>query len=103
MFEAYTVITAYCFSLGSGLSTLPSFGSLLNVPLVDDPTDQETNQVRYDHSLPSEDDNQGVCIGEVLPPIPKKLAEHIWQGNFIKMGELLPETWKFKPGDKANQ
>ena len=70
---------------------------------MDNPTDQEANQERYDHSLLSEDDNRGVYIGEVLPPVPKKLAEHIWQGEFIEMGELLPETWNFKPGNEANQ
>lgn len=45
----------------------------------------------------------GVYIGEALPLVPKKLAEHIWQGEFIEMGELLPETWNFKPGNEANQ
>lgn len=91
-----------CFSPGSGLGTLPPLGSLLNVPVVDDQTDQATNQEGYEHLLPSKDD-QGVCIGEALPPVPKKLAERIWRLEFIEMGELLPETWNLKPGDEVNQ
>ena len=79
------------------------FGSLLNVPLVDDPTEQGTNQEKYKHSLLSEDNNQGVCIGEALLPVPKKLFEHIWRQGFNEMGELLSETWNLKLGVKVNQ
>ena len=69
--------------------------------MVDDQTDQATNQEGYEHLLPSED--RGVYIGEALPPVPKKLAERIWRWEFIEMGELLPEIWNLKPGDEANQ
>ena len=69
---------------------------------MDDQTDQATNQEGYEHLLPSEED-WGVGVGEALPPVSKKLAEHIWRREFIEMGELLPETWNLKPADEANQ
>ena len=87
------------FSPSSGLRTLPPFCLLLNVPLVDDLTDCGANQEGYEYSLSSKDKDWSICFGEVLPPIPKKLAEHIWQRD----GELLPETRNLKPGDEENQ
>ena len=40
-------------------------------------------------SLPS----NGVYVGDGLVPVPAKLAARIREGNFIDMGELLPEFW----------
>ena len=31
-----------------------------------------------------------VAAGPVSPPIPSKLAENIWRGEYIKLDELLP-------------
>lgn len=102
-YEGCAGLTTCCvFLLVQGWAHYPPLGSLLNVPVVDDQTDQATNQEGYEHLLPSKED-RGVCIGEALPPVPKKLAERIWRLEFIEMGELLPETWNLKPGDEANQ
>ena len=32
-------------------------------------------------------------MGEGISPVPVKLAERIWQGKYVEMGELLPEFW----------
>ena len=36
--------------------------------------------------------NEGVYVGEGLPPVPLKVARRIRAGEFIDMGELLPEV-----------
>ena len=71
-------LTACCFSSWSRAGHTTPLGSLLNVPLVDDTTDQAVNQESGEYSLPSEEEDRGVCIGEALPPVSKKLAERIW-------------------------
>ena len=35
--------------------------------------------------------NEGVYVGEGLPPVPLKVAKRIRAGEFVDMGELLPE------------
>ena len=45
-------------------------------------------------------DESGVYVGEVLPPVPRKLAERIRAWEFIDMGELLPEFWAPRPDEK---
>ena len=40
-------------------------------------------------SVPTE----GVYVGEGMPPVPAKLAKKINRGEFVEMGELLPEFW----------
>ena len=37
-------------------------------------------------------DQQGVCIGEALPPVPERLVSRIQKWEFIDMAELLPEA-----------
>ncbi len=37
--------------------------------------------------------NNGIYIGEGLPPVPLKLAERIRRWNFVDMSELLSELW----------
>ena len=37
--------------------------------------------------------SDGVYIGDGLPPVPAKLAAKIRKGEFVEMGELLPEFW----------
>ena len=37
--------------------------------------------------------SEGVYIGDGLPPAPTKLAAKIRKGEFVEMGELLPEFW----------
>ena len=48
------------------------------------PTPGDTN--------PTLSEQQGVCIGEALPPIPEKLMNRIYRWEFIDMVELLPEA-----------
>ena len=35
----------------------------------------------------------GVYMGDGIPPVPAKLAARIRRGEFVEMGELLPEFW----------
>ena len=35
----------------------------------------------------------GVYMGEGISPVPARLAERICQGEYVDMGELLPEFW----------
>ena len=37
--------------------------------------------------------SEGVYVGDSLPPVPAKLAAKIQKGEFVEMGELLPEFW----------
>ncbi len=37
--------------------------------------------------------SEGVYLGEGIPPAPAKLAARICRGEFVEMGELLPEFW----------
>ena len=32
-------------------------------------------------------------MGEGISSVPAKLAERIWRGEYVEMGELLPEFW----------
>ncbi len=38
-------------------------------------------------------------IGDGIPPVPDKLALKIHRGEFVEMGELLPEFWCQKVED----
>ena len=42
----------------------------------------------------------GVYLGEGLPPVPVKLAVKIRKGEFVEMGELLPEFWSSTKGEE---
>ena len=44
------------------------------------------------HVLPPTTEGQGdaIVIGASTPPVPRKLAERIWRGEFVEMQELLP-------------
>ena len=37
--------------------------------------------------------SEGVYVGDGLPPVPVKLAAKIRKGEFVEIGELLPEFW----------
>ncbi len=47
------------------------------------------NQMAPVIALPSD----GVYVGDGLAPVPAKLAARIRRGEYINMGELLPEFW----------
>ena len=40
------------------------------------------------------------CDG--LPPIPAKIAARILKGEFVEMGDLLPEAWSIRKGDDSS-
>ena len=43
--------------------------------------------------------SEGVYIGDGIPPVPDKLATKIRRGEFVEMGDLLPEFWSLKAED----
>ena len=45
----------------------------------------------------------GVYVGKCLPPIPIKLAQRIWQWEFIDMAEMLPELWAHRGNDNLTR
>ena len=42
---------------------------------------------------------KGVYLGDGIPPVPEKIAAKIRKGEFIEMGELLPEFWSPRGDD----
>ena len=42
---------------------------------------------------------KGVYVGDGLPPVPSKLALKIRRGDYVDMGELLPEFWSPQKDD----
>ena len=69
--------------------------------MADPPTGKEKGAAEatefWKQGLGSPDNNKerkeesGVYVGEDLPPIPMKLAQRIWQWEYIDMAEMLPE------------
>ena len=45
---------------------------------------------------------EGVYVGDGVPPVPQKLAEHIQRGGYMEMRELLLEFWS-SPRDRHFQ
>ena len=45
--------------------------------------------------------SKGIYIGDGLPPVPPKLAAKIQKGEFVDMGELLPEFWATAKDDEG--
>lgn len=45
--------------------------------------------------------HSGVRVGDGLPPVPAKLAERIWNWEFIDMVDLLPDQWLVKKEEPA--
>ena len=43
--------------------------------------------------------SEGVYVGDGIPTVPEKLATKIRRGEFIDIGELLPEFWTLKGED----
>ena len=43
----------------------------------------------------------GVYLGDGVPPVPAKLATKIRSGEFVDMGELLPEFWAAPQEEKS--
>ena len=48
-------------------------------------------------------EESGVYVGEGLPPIPMKLAQRIWQWEFIDMAKMLPELWARRGDDNLTR
>ena len=97
----------YTVTSHAGLGMLPSGDALAAIPRVDGrpprgigadiASDAPVSmvignllpQANATLTLPSE----GVYVGDGLPPVPPKLAKKIRRGDFVEMGELLPEFW----------
>ncbi len=47
--------------------------------------------------------SEGVYMGEGVPPVPAKLASRIRRGEFVDMGELLPEFWSTPKEEGAKE
>ena len=45
--------------------------------------------------------SEGVYVGDGVPPVPEKLASKIRRGEFVEMGELLPEFWSHTKGEEG--
>ena len=87
---------------------MPPASQLSNIPLTgggdEDPPPKESDtwkdlQNWWDSLISSSGangiipvDQQGACIGEALPPVPKRLVSQIQKWEFIDMEELLPEA-----------
>ena len=37
--------------------------------------------------------DNGMYVGDGLPPVPKRMVDRINKGEYIEMGDLLPEFW----------
>ena len=59
----------------------------------------ETGQPTANGQFHPQHGSGGVYVGDGLPPVPAKLAAKIRRGEFVEMGELLPEFWS-APRDK---
>lgn len=88
----------------TGLGTLPHGDALAAIPRVDESPrepdgDHDTDvSAALKNLLPLANSaltrpSQGVYLGDGLPPVPAKLAAKIRRGDFVEMGELLPEFW----------
>ena len=45
----------------------------------------------------------GVYVGEGLPPEPMRLAQCVWQWEFVDMAEMLPQLWARRSDDNFNR
>ena len=94
------------FSIHAGLGSMPLPEALASIPRVDDtaigapsaPTQQMSAAAMLANLLPSANPSLqlptgGVYMGDGIPPVPAKLAAKIRRGEFVDMGELLPEFW----------
>ena len=90
------------------LGVLPPANQLADIPInggddnpvLKDPDTRKESQNWWDLLIPTPGDTnpilseqQGVCIGEALPPVPEKLVNRIYRWQFIDMAELLPEAF----------
>ena len=46
---------------------------------------------------------KGVYVGEGIPPVPAKLAAKIRNGEYVDMGELLPEFWSGSKDEEGKE
>ena len=84
---------------------MPPSDAIASIPRVDDVTGGDAASVQESSTaamlanlLPLANPSLqlptgGVYMGEGIPPVPTKLAAKIRRGEFVEMGELLPEFW----------
>ena len=90
LFNYYT----YPIDFGS----LPSTDMLKEVSIPTGSNEQHirgawSEQVVGSNSTPTRTEQLGIYVGEGMTPVLKKLAEKIWQWEFMDMRELLPDGW----------
>ena len=78
-------------TLGTRLGTLP-------VPSLTSPSSSGDSASAITNLLPMAHyslhrSTEGVYVGDGIPPVPEKIAAKIRKGEFVEMGELLPEFW----------
>ena len=78
------------------LDQVPSAQQLIHVhELNDDPRTAPSASLSSQLPLtfqPADKTSSPLYVGGGLPPVPAKLAKRIQDGQFIEMGELLPEV-----------
>ena len=52
------------------------------------------------HDIPVVGQRDSVYLGEALLPVPNRLVVRIRRGDYVDMGELLPEFWA--PGEESS-
>lgn len=81
---------------GSTLNDMPSHQALTGLQTFDqegeEPLDQQFSLLSPLTSLVSNKphSSQAVSVGPMSPPIPRKLVDKIWRGEYVEMQELLP-------------
>lgn len=98
---------------------MPSPTALAGLPMIENPSGPPTANKGATEGKPSAPSNpsieltnllpfiggspkiptEGVYIGDGIPPVPEKLATKIRRGEYVEMGELLPEFWSPKGDD----
>ena len=96
----------------AGLGTMPPVSALAGIPQIEGvqeegPRGPPTSEaISHGPSVTSmlanllplansslQQPSEGVYMGDGIPPVPAKLAARIRKGEFVEMGELLPEFW----------
>ena len=94
------ILPACCFYLGRKLGQMPSNSQLQRVGVtLDHQTEPAANTIPLEVTVPSQDLEGGkekpppfFLAAPGLPTVPSKLAQRIWDIDFIELEELLPSN-----------
>ena len=98
MYSAVLIHTGPHQYEGGSLSEVPTSQSLAGLQLLSDPSTSNppppllsiNTPVRNLLITPHTQSTDAISVGPSSPPVPKKLAEQIWKGEYIDLKELLP-------------